>query len=61
MRDTALGSGNVLGIQLHSCHINLEFKKSSLNSYTRLKGKEKKILKIPNLPKISVFKNVFVL
>lgn len=30
IRDTALGSGNVLGIQLHSCHMNLEFKNELL-------------------------------
>lgn len=30
IKDTALGSGNVLGIQLHNCHINLEFENNRL-------------------------------
>ena len=30
MKDTALGSGNVLGIQLHNCHINLELENNRL-------------------------------
>lgn len=36
IRDTALGSGNVLGIQLHNCHINLEFKNSKLKFLQRI-------------------------
>ena len=39
IKDTALGSGNVLGIQLHNCHINLEFENN------RLKFLQNKIFK----------------
>lgn len=65
MRDTALGSGNVLGIQLHNCHINLEFKNNKLKflhiKFYKTCNKKILLLNLPNLPKICMFKNVFVL
>ena len=65
IKDTALGSGNVLGIQLHNCHINLEFENYRLKfsrSKIFLKCVTKDLLlNLPNLPKICMFKNVFVL
>lgn len=63
IKDTALGSGNVLGIQLHNCHINLEFENIRLKFLQNkifLKNKNLS-LNLPNLPKICMFKNVFVL
>lgn len=65
IRDTALGSGNVLGIQLHNCHINLGFKNSKLhilqNKICFKCVRKKSIISLSNLPKIRMFKNVFVL